>query len=186
MDVRRSHFASMLFVIAPSFACTNHAPQPVTVDLASSAEPPREGAVPSPEPLSAPTGSMPLGRAPSAAPPADELREPSMEAGNTVANIPSTSRPPAGPAPTPARLESALQCPFPPEAEPEVASGKVVLRVEVDIDGRPTRVWVLAEPGMGFARAARACVLKATFRAGRDAMGVPTLSSFTLPVHFTR
>ena len=65
-------------------------------------------------------------------------------------------------------------CPFPPEADAAaVDHASVTLEVKVDLSGRARAVRALDDPGYGFARAAQACALGATYEPARDANGAP-------------
>jgi protein TonB len=82
---------------------------------------------------------------------------------------------------------SAWSCPFPPEADADsVNHAQVAIRVEVDANGRTTRVLVLSDPGHGFAAAARACALGQRWTPGADRSGRPTSSGINLNVRFVR
>jgi protein TonB len=79
-------------------------------------------------------------------------------------------------------------CPFPPEADAEgINNVRVKLTVTVKPDGHARSVTVLADPGYGFANAARQCALRKTYTPALNAAGEPveqTMPPFT--VHFER
>jgi hypothetical protein len=79
-------------------------------------------------------------------------------------------------------------CPFPPEADAaRVDTASVVVEVRVDPLGKATDVTIIKDPGHGFAAAARACAMKATYGPAVDANGAPTEGSTpAFRVHFTR
>jgi protein TonB len=73
-------------------------------------------------------------------------------------------------------------CPFPPEADAEQQNHAMVrLMIVVGVDGRPSSVSVLTDPGYGFGQAARKCALRKRYTPGRDAQGKP-VSKATPPV----
>lgn len=104
-------------------------------------------------------------------------------AGTGAVSPPSPSLPPP---PKPTLVQSSLRCTFPKDVDPDVDSGRVVLRVQVDASGAVTKVLVLADPGHGFGRAARDCVANARFVAARDEQAQPVASETTLTVRFQR
>src|SRR5258708_27622559 len=70
--------------------------------------------------------------------------------------------------------QSAWSCPWPAEAEAEqVDEQTVVIRVVVRADGHAEDVEVVADPGLGFGRAARNCALGTRFQAARNSAGEP-------------
>jgi protein TonB len=84
--------------------------------------------------------------------------------------------------------EGAWSCPWPSEADAEqVNEQTVVLRAAIRPDGRAERVDVLADPGLGFGAAARACALATRFATARDPAGQPIAAlSPPIRVHFFR
>jgi protein TonB len=79
-------------------------------------------------------------------------------------------------------------CPWPAEAAAaQVDEQTVVIRVVVDQTGRAEAVEILADPGLGFGEAARACALQARFTPARDARGEPLRArSPAIAVRFVR
>ena len=79
-------------------------------------------------------------------------------------------------------------CPFPPEADAEgINNVRVKISVTVKADGHVRSVTVLADPGYGFAGAARQCTMRKVFTPALNATGEPveqTMPPFT--VHFER
>ncbi len=69
-------------------------------------------------------------------------------------------------------------CPFPAEADAEgTDNATATIIVKVRPDGSPESVSVVADPGSGFGRAARACALTRRYQAGLDRDGNPTTAS---------
>ncbi|MBL8957726.1 MAG: TonB family protein [Myxococcaceae bacterium] len=92
----------------------------------------------------------------------------------------------AGPvvvATTDASLEREVVAPYPEAAQREGIEGVVVLRVTVAEDGRVLEVVVLEEPGYGLGDAARAAVLKSTFKPATRG-GVAVRSTLTWRYRF--
>lgn len=119
-------------------------------------------------------------------PPTDSDGLEGVEGGAAVWSGSGAALPPP-PAPTtlgtPAKLKNAsMDCPFPPEADTEkVDYGLVRLVVRVDETGKPLRVMVVADPGHGFGRAARKCLLNQVYVPGRDEAGTAIVSD-TRPI----
>ena len=84
--------------------------------------------------------------------------------------------------------QAAWSCPWPAEADAQQVNDQtVVLRVAVRADGRPDRVDVLSDPGVGFGAAARLCALRTRFEPARDSGGQPIAAlSPPIRVHFSR
>lgn len=81
----------------------------------------------------------------------------------------------------------AWDCPFPADADVDgVNRAQVTLSVEVDAQGRPTRVRALSNPGHGFAESARSCALRKRWSPGTDRSGRPSTTAVTLNVRFVR
>lgn len=69
-------------------------------------------------------------------------------------------------------------CPFPPEADAEqIDQAFVMLQVTVKPDGKPAAVAVVADPGHGFGREARACAMRKTYNMALDHDGNPIQAS---------
>ena len=62
----------------------------------------------------------------------------------------------------------------------------VQLRIRVDARGRLDEIAVVADPGHGFAEAARRCAAGKQFRPGLDRNGAPVSSELVVRVRFTR
>ena len=79
-------------------------------------------------------------------------------------------------------------CPFPPEADAEGRdSATATIVVTVRPDGSPQNVSIVADPGSGFGRAARACALTRRYQAGLDRDGKATTASTPpIRVRFSR
>jgi protein TonB len=68
--------------------------------------------------------------------------------------------------------EASWSCPWPREADSAgIDEQTVLLKVNVDAGGGVQAVTILADPGSGFAQAARACALRTRFRPAVDATG---------------
>jgi protein TonB len=109
----------------------------------------------------------------------------------------ATGTPHAPPPPPPAVDHSkpatlvgstAWNCPFPPEADSDGRDSAVAtIVVTVRPDGTPQAVSVIADPGSGFGRAARACALGRRYQAGLDKDGNPTTATTPpIRVRFSR
>jgi hypothetical protein len=79
------------------------------------------------------------------------------------------------PSGTSARLKGKFgDCPFPSDADAAgVDEARVTLVVGVDLTGRPTHVKILEDPGHGFGRAARDCMMQRTYTPALDQAGAP-------------
>lgn len=99
----------------------------------------------------------------------EEIREPEPTP-FVVGPPPSPPPPPAG---TAANLVKASlpTCSFPPEAGKDIDVAKAVLIVSVDAAGVPVGARFLHDPGSGFGRAARDCLLRARYGPALDATG---------------
>ena len=63
-------------------------------------------------------------------------------------------------------------CPFPSEAEAaQVDKAYVTMRVEVSAEGRAKKVIIVKDPGLGFAREARACAMRKRYTPAKDQAG---------------
>jgi protein TonB len=78
-------------------------------------------------------------------------------------------------------------CAFPPEADADdIDRAVVVVSVLIAADGKARDVKLVADPGHGFGRAARHCVLTREYEPARDAGDAAIDSRITLRVVFTR
>ncbi|HET9953072.1 MAG TPA: energy transducer TonB [Polyangiaceae bacterium] len=78
-------------------------------------------------------------------------------------------------------------CPFPPDADIEgINEARVRVSVVVGPDSRPKSVTVLDDPGHGFGRVTRDCVLRKPFIAGLDRSGQPVTQTAVFWIRFTR
>lgn len=79
-------------------------------------------------------------------------------------------------------------CPWPAEADAEqIDEQTVVIRVRVRADGGVDAAELVADPGVGFGRAALACAKQTHFQPARDGTGALTVAwSSPIRVHFTR
>lgn len=84
--------------------------------------------------------------------------------------------------------QAAWSCAWPAEAgAQQVDEQTVIIRVTVRADGRADRVEVVADPGLGFGRAARDCALGTRFQPARNGAGEPiAANSPPIRVHFFR
>jgi protein TonB len=84
--------------------------------------------------------------------------------------------------------QSAWVCLWPAEADAaQVDEQTVVIRVLVRADGYAERVELVADPGLGFGRAARSCALGTRFQPARNNAGESiTATSPPIRVHFFR
>jgi len=81
----------------------------------------------------------------------------------------------------------AWSCPFPPAADSAgVDLALVQLRIRVSAIGRLDEVGVVADPGYGFAEAARRCAASKRFVPALDRNGAPVQSELRVRVRFTR
>ena len=81
----------------------------------------------------------------------------------------------------------AWSCPFPPAAdEAGIDLAVVELRIRVNAQGRLDQVGVLADPGHGFAQAARRCASGRQFLPALDRNGASVSSELAVRVRFTR
>jgi protein TonB len=81
----------------------------------------------------------------------------------------------------------AWSCPFPPAADSASINLAVVqLRLRVAAQGRLEHVGVMADPGHGFAEAARRCASGKHFLPALDRTGAPVSSELVVRVRFTR
>lgn len=81
----------------------------------------------------------------------------------------------------------AWSCPFPPAADSAGIDLAVVqLRLRVGALGRLDDVGVVADPGYGFAEAARRCAVGKRFLPALDRSGTPVSSELAVRVRFTR
>lgn len=127
----------------------------------------RESPPPEPEVASRPT--LPL----EYEPPDDSDQGESMSTVASAPAIPSTSPRPAPTAKPPQLNPSSMRaCAFPPEAG-DIDTARVVLIVTVDLSGAPTEVRIVNDPGSGFGRAARDCLMQARFVPAVDERGRP-------------
>lgn len=63
-------------------------------------------------------------------------------------------------------------CPFPSEAEAaQVDKAYVTMRIEVGSDGRAKKVIIVKDPGLGFAREAKACAMRKRYIPAKDQAG---------------
>ena len=105
---------------------------------------------------------------------------------------PPPSRRPAVSAPALSRpvalLEGNWACPWPAEADAaQIDEQTVVIRVRVGAEGAVEAADLVADPGVGFGRAALACARQTHFQPARDAGGAPIVAwSSPIRVHFTR
>ncbi len=119
---------------------------------------------------------------------------PAAKIDGVVGGTGTGTAPPAPPPPdksTAAGLEGGTNwsnCPFPPEADSEqIDSAVVTLVVTVRPDGSALSATVTADPGHGFARAARMCALARRYIPGRDRDGTPTTKTTPpITVRFSR
>jgi protein TonB len=82
---------------------------------------------------------------------------------------------------------SSWNCPFPPEADADqIDQAVVTVQVTVKPDGSALKADVIADPGHGFARAARICALARRYNPALDRAGSPVLSSYPVNVRFNR
>jgi protein TonB len=84
--------------------------------------------------------------------------------------------------------ETDWQCPWPHEADSQqIDEQAVLIRVVVRKDGTAESATVLADPGHGFAAAARTCALATRYTPAHDRTGQPLRAqSPPIRVHFTR
>jgi periplasmic protein TonB len=76
-------------------------------------------------------------------------------------------------------------CPFPAEADAEqINQAAVRVVVVVNVDGDPTSVNVLSDPGFGFARQAQRCAMRFKYPVGLDKAGKP-IARATKPFRIT-
>jgi len=74
--------------------------------------------------------------------------------------------------------------PFPAEATADTAL--VTALVKVDAKGDVTTVSIVSDPGQGFGRVTRTCLLAAHFTPATDGSGAPVSDAVTLSVRFAR
>jgi periplasmic protein TonB len=82
-------------------------------------------------------------------------------------------------------VSKSWSCPFPKEADAasvDFARARIV--VTVGVDGRATSASVVADPGNGFARSAKACALGQRYVVALDAAGRPRVAT-TMPITVT-
>ncbi|MFO0676776.1 MAG: energy transducer TonB [Polyangiaceae bacterium] len=78
-----------------------------------------------------------------------------------------------------------MNCPWPAEADAaQVEEAYVSVRVSVGTDGVPAKVEIMNDPGYGFAREARRCAQRETFRPALDREGKAVAGSKVLRIHF--
>jgi len=79
-------------------------------------------------------------------------------------------------------------CPWPDEEQSsDLREARVVVRIQVDRDGRAAAIEVLGSPSPPFAVAARACARSEAFAAARDDAGRPIPGTIpSLSIHFVR
>ncbi len=84
-------------------------------------------------------------------------------------------------------LGGSANCPFPPEADADqIDQAQATIQITVRPDGSVLSASVLADPGHGFGRAARICMLGKRFQPALDKTGAPTVASIPVHVNFTR
>lgn len=99
---------------------------------------------------------------------------------------------PSAPAPDLSRAvalagSSDWKCPWPGEADAEqMDEAKVEIEVAVGPDGRATRATVLADPGFGFGREAKACALRQSYAPALDRDGKAVAATKKFRVRFER
>ena len=82
---------------------------------------------------------------------------------------------------------STWNCPFAPEADSDqIDQAAVTVQVTVRPDGSALSAKVVADPGHGFGRAARACALARRYSPALDRTGAAILSSTPVNVRFNR
>lgn len=124
---------------------------------------------PPPEPEVAARPALPL----EYEPPDESDEGESMSTVTSVPTIPSAiPRPVPTTKPPQLNPSSMPACAFPPEAG-DIDSARVVLVVTVDRSGAPTKVRLVSDPGSGFGRAARDCLMQARFMPAVDEHGRP-------------
>lgn len=97
--------------------------------------------------------------------------------------------PPAVDKSRPARLtpgSNSSRCRFPSEAMAEqISQMDVRVLVVVDSDGKPTSSSLRGnDPGLGFARRAKECAMRASFIPGSDKYGKPSTTTITMNIQF--
>jgi protein TonB len=81
----------------------------------------------------------------------------------------------------------AANCPFPPEADQDqIDQATASIQITVRPDGSVLSATVLSDPGHGFGRAARICLLGRHFQPALDRTGTPIVSSAPVNVRFNR
>ena len=81
----------------------------------------------------------------------------------------------------------AANCPFPPEADQDqIDQATASIQITVRPDGSVLSATVLSDPGHGFGRAARICLLGRHFQPALDRSGTPIVSSAPVNVRFNR
>lgn len=82
---------------------------------------------------------------------------------------------------------STRNCPFPPEADADqVDQAVATIQVTVRPDGSVLSANIVSDPGHGFGRAARFCMLGRHFQPALDRSGSPIVGSTPVNVSFTR
>jgi protein TonB len=101
----------------------------------------------------------------------------------------------AAPPPPPAEDRSrgvgliggSANCPFPPEADTDqIDQATATVQVTVRPDGSVLSATVTSDPGHGFGRAARLCLMGKRFQPQLDRSGTPMLGSAPVNVRFNR
>jgi periplasmic protein TonB len=113
--------------------------------------------------------------------------DPGMSNGPVQGQATPYRRPGVAAAPniTPARIRGSFSCSFPPNTD-SIDEAIVSVEVLVGADGIARQATVLQDPGHGFGRAAKACVLQQSYDPARDPAATPVEAKLRLRVRFVR